>query len=82
MRAPARAEIARAEVVVVLDISDLSRLGDLATAVRERQAPVVCIDHHVSPARFQRDPGWSPRGDRDGRARIRSRDHARLAALR
>jgi phosphoesterase RecJ-like protein len=49
-------EIARAEVVVVLDISDLSRLGDLATAVRERQAPVVCIDHHVSPGTLPEGP--------------------------
>jgi phosphoesterase RecJ-like protein len=49
-------EIARAEVVVVLDISDLPRLGDLATAVRERRAPVVCIDHHVSPGTLPDGP--------------------------
>jgi len=49
-------EIARADVVVVLDISDLPRLGDLATAVRERQAPVVCIDHHVSPGTLPEGP--------------------------
>ena len=41
-------EIARADVVVVLDISDLARLGDLAAAVRDRGVPVACIDHHVS----------------------------------
>jgi phosphoesterase RecJ-like protein len=49
-------EIARAEVVVVLDISDLPRLGDLASAVRERRAPVVCIDHHVSPGTLPEGP--------------------------
>jgi len=49
-------EIARAEVVVVLDIADLPRLGDLATAVRERRAPVVCIDHHVSPGTLPEGP--------------------------
>jgi phosphoesterase RecJ-like protein len=40
-------EMASADVVVVLDISDLSRLGDLGRAMTRSQA-VVCIDHHVS----------------------------------
>src|SRR5438874_5606474 len=40
-------EIESADVVVVLDISDLSRLGDLARAVTQSHA-VACIDHHVS----------------------------------
>jgi bifunctional oligoribonuclease and PAP phosphatase NrnA len=40
-------EIESAEVVVVLDISDVSRLGDLAGAIRHSHA-VACIDHHVS----------------------------------
>jgi len=42
-------EIRRADVIVVLDISELSRLGMLAGPVRERGVPVACIDHHVSP---------------------------------
>jgi phosphoesterase RecJ-like protein len=42
-------EIRRADVIVVLDISELSRLGMLAEPVRERGVPVACIDHHVSP---------------------------------
>jgi phosphoesterase RecJ-like protein len=42
-------EIAGADAIVVLDISDLARLGDLAHAVRDHGAPVACIDHHVSP---------------------------------
>src|SRR6266853_5960467 len=40
-------EIEAADVVVVLDISDLSRLGDLARAITHSHA-VACIDHHVS----------------------------------
>lgn len=39
--------IESADVIVVLDISDISRLGDLARAIAHSQA-VVCIDHHVS----------------------------------
>src|SRR5712692_7384763 len=40
-------EIAAAVVVVVLDISEVSRLGDLARAITQSHA-VACIDHHVS----------------------------------
>ncbi|MEX2157564.1 MAG: DHH family phosphoesterase [Gemmatimonadales bacterium] len=49
-------EIQQADVVAVLDVGDLSRLGALATAVRERAAPFVCIDHHVGPARLPAGP--------------------------
>src|SRR2546428_8394664 len=41
-------EIAAADVGLVLDISDLSRLGDLARTLKDSHA-VACIDHHVSP---------------------------------
>ena len=41
-------EIRRADAVVVLDISDLGRLGMLGDVVRERGVPVLCVDHHVS----------------------------------
>jgi phosphoesterase RecJ-like protein len=40
-------ELRRADLIVVLDISDLGRLGMLAEAVRTRGVPVACIDHHV-----------------------------------
>src|SRR5881398_2967787 len=40
-------EIEAADVVVVLDISELSRLGDLARVVTQSRA-VAGIDHHVS----------------------------------
>jgi phosphoesterase RecJ-like protein len=41
-------ELRRADLVVVLDISDLGRLGMLGDTVRDRGVPVACIDHHVS----------------------------------
>ena len=40
-------EIESADVVIVLDISDVSRLGDLARAITRSEA-VACVDHHVS----------------------------------
>jgi len=52
-------EIERADVIMVLDISDLGRLGDLAHAVRARGGagvPVACIDHHVSPGSLPSGP--------------------------
>jgi phosphoesterase RecJ-like protein len=49
-------EIERADLVIVLDISDLGRLGDLAPAVRDRGVPVICIDHHVSPGTLPPGP--------------------------
>jgi len=52
-------EIERADVIMVLDISDLGRLGDLAHAVRARGeagVAVACIDHHVSPGSLPSGP--------------------------
>jgi len=49
-------EVARADVVLVLDIADLSRLGDLGPAVARRGVPVACIDHHVSPGTLPPGP--------------------------
>ena len=49
-------EIERAGVVVVLDIGDLGRLGDLGAAVKKRGVPVACIDHHVSPGALPKGP--------------------------
>jgi phosphoesterase RecJ-like protein len=40
--------IRRADVILVLDISDLGRLGHLGNIVRETQVPVACVDHHLS----------------------------------
>ena len=41
-------ELRRADLIVVLDISDLTRLGMLIETVRQRGVPVACIDHHIS----------------------------------
>ncbi len=41
-------ELRRADTIVVLDISDLGRLGMLGDTVRTRGVPVACVDHHVS----------------------------------
>lgn len=47
-----------AEVIVVLDIADLGRLGMLAATVAERQVPTACIDHHVSPGTLPPGPRY------------------------
>src|SRR5918992_1648103 len=41
-------ELRRADLIIVLDISDLARLGMLIESVRDRGVPVACVDHHVS----------------------------------
>jgi phosphoesterase RecJ-like protein len=51
-------EIRRADVIVVLDISELGRLGMLAEPVRDRGVPVACIDHHVSPGLLPPGPRY------------------------
>jgi phosphoesterase RecJ-like protein len=51
-------ELRRADLIVVLDISDLSRLGMLAETVRGRGVPVGCIDHHVSVGTLPNGPRY------------------------
>jgi len=41
-------ELRKADLIVVLDIADLARLGMLSETVRDRGVPVACVDHHVS----------------------------------
>src|SRR5437016_2755351 len=48
-------EVESADVVMVLDISDVSRLGDLARAITQSHA-LACIDHHVSGGSLPRGP--------------------------
>jgi bifunctional oligoribonuclease and PAP phosphatase NrnA len=47
-----------ADIIVVLDISDLGRLGMLSGTVTERGVPVACIDHHVSPGTLPDGPRY------------------------
>ncbi|MFI5234253.1 MAG: bifunctional oligoribonuclease/PAP phosphatase NrnA [Gemmatimonadales bacterium] len=51
-------ELRKADLIVVLDISDLGRLGSLAETVRERGVPVACIDHHVSGGTLPAGPRY------------------------
>ncbi len=41
-------ELRKADLILVLDISDVTRLGMLSQTVLERGVPVACVDHHVS----------------------------------
>ncbi len=51
-------ELRRADAIVVLDISELSRLGMLSDAVRERGVTVGCVDHHVSGGELPDGPRY------------------------
>ena len=54
-------ELRRADLIVVLDISDVSRLGMLAATVKERGdqgVPVACVDHHVSQGQLPEGPRY------------------------
>jgi bifunctional oligoribonuclease and PAP phosphatase NrnA len=51
-------ELRRADLIVVLDISDLSRLGNLGETVQQRGVPVACIDHHLSPGELPPGPRY------------------------
>jgi phosphoesterase RecJ-like protein len=48
----------RADVIVVLDIADLGRLGMLSDTVRDAGVPVACVDHHVSPGTLPDGPRY------------------------
>jgi bifunctional oligoribonuclease and PAP phosphatase NrnA len=61
-------ELRRADTIIVLDISDLGRLGMLGETVRDRGVPVACVDHHVSegvlpPGPRYLDPGAAATGE-------------------
>src|SRR5215210_7173476 len=61
-------ELRRADLIIVLDISDLARLGMLIDTVKERGVPVACVDHHVSagvlpPGPRYVDPGAAATGE-------------------
>jgi len=52
----ASAAIKSADLFLVLDISDLGRLGSLAEAIRSRAITTACVDHHVSPGTLPDGP--------------------------
>lgn len=45
-----------ADLIVVLDISDIGRLGHLAGTVDRAKVPVACIDHHASNGKLPPGP--------------------------
>src|ERR687896_765893 len=51
-------ELRRADLIIVLDISDLDRLGMLIETVRDRGVPVACVDHHVSVGVLPQGPRY------------------------
>jgi phosphoesterase RecJ-like protein len=51
-------ELRRADLIIVLDISDLTRLGMLIETVRERGVPVACVDHHISTGQLPSGPRY------------------------
>lgn len=54
--AAASAAIKEADLFLVLDISDLGRLGGLAEAIRQRGTVTACVDHHASPGTLPDGP--------------------------
>ena len=44
--------IAGTDLIIALDFNELTRIGDVANAVKNSSAYKVLIDHHLNPARF------------------------------
>ena len=51
-------ELRRADLIVVLDIADVDRLGMLSQTVEERGVTVACVDHHVSQGHLPDGPRY------------------------
>jgi phosphoesterase RecJ-like protein len=51
-------ELRRADLIFVLDIADVGRLGMLSKTVEERGVPVACVDHHVSQGHLPDGPRY------------------------
>jgi phosphoesterase RecJ-like protein len=51
-------ELRRADLILVLDIADVGRLGMLSQTVREAGVPVACVDHHVSAGQLPDGPRY------------------------
>ena len=45
-----------ADLFLVLDISDLGRLGHLADTIHGRDVVTACVDHHLSPGTLPKGP--------------------------
>lgn len=51
-------ELRRADLIIVLDIADLGRLGMLGDTVKERGVTVGCVDHHISKGELPPGPRY------------------------
>jgi phosphoesterase RecJ-like protein len=51
-------ELRRADLIAVLDIADVGRLGMLSQTVRDRGVPVACVDHHFSEGHLPDGPRY------------------------
>ncbi|MEO8029258.1 MAG: bifunctional oligoribonuclease/PAP phosphatase NrnA [Gemmatimonadota bacterium] len=51
-------ELRRADMILVLDIADVGRLGMLCQTVRDCKVPVACVDHHVSAGQLPDGPRY------------------------
>jgi len=50
------AALREADLFLVLDISDLGRLGQLAETIHGRDVLTACVDHHLSPGTLPKGP--------------------------
>ena len=51
-------ELRRADLILVLDIAEVGRLGMLSQTVQERGVTVACVDHHVSQGHLPDGPRY------------------------
>lgn len=51
-------ELRKADLILVLDISDVGRLGMLSQTVQDRGVPVACVDHHASAGHLPDGPRY------------------------
>ena len=51
-------ELRRADLILVLDIADVGRLGMLSQTVQDRGVTVACVDHHVSQGHLPDGPRY------------------------
>lgn len=50
--------IRQAQLIIVLDIADTGRLGNLGSLVEAQGVPVICVDHHASPGTLPPGPRY------------------------
>lgn len=51
-KTPVDDDIINSDIVIVVDLNDLGRLGKLSDSIKQSNAPKVIIDHHINPKDF------------------------------